>query len=104
MKTPHFDSTGYDCEGYGKTTGIHKNLGTRRYFRAGIDTPITSEEQQLAENWAAECLKRDAQERACFESAPATEARPWGGHQLEPVSHEEDRCVRCGAHFFCPDV
>jgi len=43
-------------------------------------------------------------EQKCFERVPATPERPWGGHELTSLSHEEEMCSCCGAVFFTPDL
>ena len=103
-ETTHPDASGYDCEGYGLTTGIHRYLGTRRHFRPRIDLPVTVEERDIVTRMVQAESRNDAQVEACFLRLPATADRPWGGHEIVATSHEESRCTRCGAHFCEPDV
>ena len=102
--TKYPDPIGYDAEGYGLSTGLHKRWGLRRYFRTGIDSPISAAEQ-TATTLYEEGQARDATKmRACFERRPATEERPEGGHRVRWVSHDGQECIDCGAYFCVPDM
>ena len=94
----------YDCEGYSLTTGLHKRLDVRRRFRAGYDEPISDGERAAAAREMERLRLDDERQAACLARAPITEDRPWGGHRLVAVSHEESKCVDCGAFFFEPDL
>jgi len=99
-KTTKYPDYAYDNEGYGVSTGIHKRLGVRRYFRPGVDDPLTDEERSCANDVLL--IDEDGYNE-CFRSRTATEDQPWGGHEIEMVSHEESRCVKCGCYFSMPD-
>ncbi|MDY0362674.1 MAG: hypothetical protein RBR08_14580 [Desulforegulaceae bacterium] len=94
----------YDSEGYCSTTGIHKRLGIRRNFRPTIDTPVTPEEAALVTKTEEERTEKERLIAACFNRAPATEQSPYGGHRIVPHSHEEIRCINCGAYFPQDDI
>lgn len=57
-----------------------------------------------AELKTAQEKAEDERIKKCFERIPATEGRPWGGHELVPLSHEESKCKLCGGIFFEPDL
>ena len=94
----------YDAEGYELATGIHKRLGLRRYFRPRIDSPITAQEAALQRRIEEQEIERDAMIRVCYQRLPATAENPQGGHRTQMISHEESRCIDCGAFFSIPDL
>jgi hypothetical protein len=100
------DSCGYDCEGYGLTAGIHKYDGIRRCYRDGIyeKLAITDAEQALIDAEKSANAMQSAREQTCFMRRPATDDRPWGGHRLRAIDHDEQQCADCGVIFCCPDV
>jgi hypothetical protein len=84
------DSAGYDAEGYGLQTGMHKNKGVRRHYRPLCDTPLTPEERQLDEQ------EQRSRERQNARQAKCTHAWQWH-------NHEEQICKLCHAVKFVPD-
>jgi len=88
------DPSGYDCEGYGLSTGLHKRLGVRRGFRPGFDDPITDAERRLGTDEERKVAGKNARQAKCGRTY---------GHEFEVLSHEENRCVRCGYLQFVLD-
>jgi len=85
------DPDGYDPEGYGLSTGVHKRLGLRRYFRPLVDQPITTAERRLAECKRESELQQMERQSHCE-------------HSWYMLSHEERCCQFCGAVEFMPDI
>lgn len=85
------DATGYDCEGYGETTKIHKNIGCRRYYRPLYDSPITPEERAMDVIARQEEAAEQRKQASCW-------------HKFQIISHEERECVKCGYVEFIADL
>jgi hypothetical protein len=92
MDAKYPDAAGYDCEGYGLSTGLHKQNGVRRHYRPRIDTPRTDEERALTERAQAAQRAREAHYATCPQ------------HSWRWLSHEERECSHCGAVEFVADL
>jgi hypothetical protein len=87
---PYPDASGYDSEGYGLQTGMHKRTGVRRDFRVEIDKPLTKTEHSITATYRRQLSARNLRIANCT-------------HDMVAINHEESRCRKCGGVFLMPD-